>query len=220
MQGLIIKDFVTVKRSYRVVAILILFFVVTGFMQKNGEYLLFIAPIFFTTITITTFAYDTAAKWDIYALSMPVTRKELVLSKYAVALLFSLLGSAVSLLLVGVVCLLKGERFTSDFLIAAWVSLGAGLTIISILLPLIYKFGTEKARLMMFAVFLAPSIASAIASVILTAIRFDIRVTEELITAFATKWIPTLVILSPVFIAVVFGASYLVSRTVFFKKEL
>ena len=46
---------------------------------------------------VTAFSFDEKAKWDKYALSMPVSRRDLVLSKYIFGLGFCVLAFAVNM---------------------------------------------------------------------------------------------------------------------------
>ena len=71
-------------------------------------------------MSIYSFSYDSLAKWDRFGLSLPVTRKEVVASKYILSLLFCLIGTALSFLLSSIVLYFKpvkdfGLNGPSDF---------------------------------------------------------------------------------------------------------
>lgn len=209
MLGLIVKDFLISKRYTRTILLLLAFYAVFGFLQKDGgAFLLFMTPLFFTMMTITAFAYDNAAKWDAYALSMPVLRSDIVFSKYASALIFSVSGSVLSFILTAIISLIKGEAFSQEIITGALCALGAALLLISLLLPLIYKFGVEKARLMMIAVFVLPSVLG----MAIVQSGFKPEIDENMAK--------TMIVLSPILVMAVFAGSYFISNAIFSKKEL
>ena len=209
MLGLIVKDFLISKRYTRTMLLLLAFYSIFGFLQKDGgAYLLFMTPLFFVMMTITTFAYDNAAKWDAYALSMPVLRNDMVFSKYAATLIFSFAGTLLSVIFTTIIYLIKGEVLSQELIFGALGALGAALLLISILLPLIYKFGVEKARLMMIAVFVVPTILGMV--IAQTGFKPDID----------DNTVKIMIILSLFVVIALLGISYLASCRIFAKKEL
>lgn len=55
--------------------------------------------LFSVMIPMSAIAYDDKAKWDRYALTMPVSRRDLVISKYLLALAFAGLAVLIELFL-------------------------------------------------------------------------------------------------------------------------
>lgn len=205
--GLIIKDVLVSKRYMRTIFLLLAFYVLFSFAMGSSSFILFMTPLFFTLMTITTFAYDTTAKWNSYALTMPVTRGDLVFSKYVVSALYALSGCVLALVVSVVINLILGQPLTGELGLVVLGALGASLLIISIVLPLIFKFGVEKARLVMFAVFVIPSILGVLLP------KSGLPMPSE-------EFLKTLAILSPFLVVAVFVGSYLISNRVFAKKDL
>ncbi len=207
MTGLIVKDFLVSKRYMRTIFLLLAFYVLFSFAMGSSSFILFMTPLFFTMMTITSFAYDNAAKWNAYALTMPVTRGDLVFSKYIVSALYALSGCVLALAVSAVVDLVSGRPLTGELGMMVLGALGASLTIISIVLPLIFKFGVEKARMMMVAVFVIPSVLAVVLP------QSGIPMPSE-------ELLKSLAILSPFLVVAVFVGSYFLSNRIFSKKDL
>lgn len=157
MRGLILKDILNMK-SY--VKILVLVFAAQAFIfipKGDVSFLSGFIILLCTMMVITTISYDHLAKWDKYALTMPITRKEIVLSKYVIFIVFSISGA-----IIGNIFTLVGGYFIKSInvveaMIGSVSILAVDLILGSIILPLLYKFGPEKARLLIILVTLIPT---------------------------------------------------------------
>jgi len=94
MWGLLHKDLKTISLQGRVLAIMVVFYL-TFFLLSEAEDAL-ISVVTFSIVLmgilfpITALSYDEKAKWEHYALTMPISRNMLVWSKYLLVLLFTL----------------------------------------------------------------------------------------------------------------------------------
>ena len=206
MLGLMIKDFYLSKKYFRSVFLIIAMFTLFSVLGQS-TFLSGIITLFFAMVSITTCAYDDLAKWDKYALTMPVTRSDVVFAKYTVMLLFSVTGTLISVLIAIISCLVKGAPITGDLFLSAVLILEIALLMMSILLPLIYKFGVEKARLMLMIVVMVPTMAI----VFLQQAGFSIP---------NAGIIQMLLSFSPLILLVIMGISFWVSNGLYQKKEL
>ena len=101
MKGLIIKDLCVIKNQMKTLLLVLAFFVIFSIINEDATFILFLVPFYMIMILITTFNYDEFNKWDSYCNSLPLSRKEIVKSKY-------ILFNATSLIvLIGVVEVLK-----------------------------------------------------------------------------------------------------------------
>ncbi|MCI9625882.1 MAG: ABC-2 transporter permease [Clostridia bacterium] len=152
MKGLLYKDFYCLKQNMKYIfAILLLYGFI--FIPQGNSSILGAVVIIFPMLVITTLSYDHAGKWDRFALTMPVTRKMLVRSKYILFLIMLLFG-----MLIGAVFSAAGLLFRQDFdimeiMVEIMAVAVAALWFGIILLPLIYKFGVERARLFLLLLF-------------------------------------------------------------------
>lgn len=156
MKGLILKDLINLKSTFKMLGVMIFVFAVIYIPQGNG-FVFGMIILMFSMMVVTTISYDDLAKWDAYALTMPVTRKEIVLSKYLVMALSNTLG-AVLALIVGIIgSMIMGQSFSTEVLAIIGVLYLIAFSFGSLMVPLIYRFGAEKARIMMFLCALIPT---------------------------------------------------------------
>lgn len=148
MKGLLLKDILVLKSYARTLGILIVFYLVFGIAWDNVFFFAGMSGILCVMMVMSSFSYDNYAKWDKYGASLPVTRADMVGAKYLLALVMMGLGAVVT----GLMCLVFALVRKGDVSTLLPVMLGtttAGVFLISVLLPCIYKFGAEKARLVL-----------------------------------------------------------------------
>lgn len=159
MLGLLIKDFLTLKRYAKTAAFLVIIYAFWGYLADNSTMLVAFLTIFFAMISVTSIAYDDAVHWNRYALTMPINRNLLVFSKYVLGLLLCLMGMVISL--AGTLLLSAANQTTvniEEILATMAVSAAIGVISISIYMPFALWLGVEKSRAIMIAIFLVPSI--------------------------------------------------------------
>lgn len=160
MKGLIIKDFLVLKKTGRVFLMLMgLYLIMTIFMNTDmGPLMVFICGM----LSISTFAYDEQAKWDAYALTMPISKRDLVRSKYVLAIILCFIGAVAGVIL-SVASNLDAPLIDwGGILIASGIALCASYVFNSLALPLLYKFGAEKSRVILLACYAVPLIGASL----------------------------------------------------------
>ena len=222
VKGLIIKDLLNLS-SYKTTLLIILIFCSIGMVGTDAVNA---APIFITVmigmIVLSTFNYDEASHAEKYILSLPLTRKEIVMSKYVLAIVANILGSIVGILLtiiiVNVINVIRPEDLIKlDFenLSITAVSGIFGVALIqAIQIPSVYRFGAEKGRIQMFLLLFLLVLMIAGVGFLITKIGFDINI--EKINRFMNHFgIPILILVS----AILYYISYKISYKIFKKKE-
>lgn len=158
MKALIIKDLLALRKSLKTTAVMLVFFVVYALFMKSATYLATMAVLFFSMLSVSSFSYDELARWEPFALSLPIGRRQVVLSKYALGVLLALVGSLIGLA-VSFAAPLLGD--TSDLgmrLVLVWVLFCVAVVFVSVLTPLIYRFGVERSRIFTIGVFALPTL--------------------------------------------------------------
>ncbi len=159
MKGLLLKDLYMARkycRSYLfIVGAFTIIAIVAPFLEgENGSTLFLSAyPILLAgIIPVNLIAYEEKSKWSQYAGIFPYTKKELVSVKYldmlmalGIALVLAALSQGVNLLVTGSFRLEVYALILAGFLVM-------GLISPCILLPVIFWLGTEKGRVVYFAV--------------------------------------------------------------------
>lgn len=144
MKALLLKDYCVLWKQLRFFLLFILIFSALpgGF---NGVF----AVTYAALLPYSCIAYDERSKWDQLAAMMPYTARDLVLSRYVLGWIAAAGACALSLVLQGVFSTLLETGFYPITLVLAFF---ACLTTLAITLPLIFRFGVERGRLLMFLI--------------------------------------------------------------------
>jgi len=205
MKGLILKDLINLKSTFKMLGVMMLFFAVV-FIPQGNSFIFGIIILMFAMMVVTTISYDDLAKWDAYALTMPVTRKEMVLSKYLVMAILNTLGAVLSLIVGAVGSVIMGQSFDLEILAIIGAIYLIALIFGSVIIPLIYKFGTEKARLMLILCALLPT------ALMLLAEQFNVPLPTT-----GNPWIYLILLIGFSVTGVIL--SYLISLKIYSQKE-
>ncbi len=151
MTGLILKDLLNLKQQMKSLLIVLAVWLFISVMNGNGYFFGGFFVMYVVMIPMTTMSMDERSKWERYALTMPVTRTELVLSRYVLSLLTALVG----LVLTFIVCWVMSKN-PVESLNVSLALLCVGTIFASLVLPIIFKMGVDKGRIIMMIVFLVP----------------------------------------------------------------
>lgn len=160
MKGLLLKDLFGLKRFIKTILVFFGILLLIGFINDSGSSFYTGIIIMYTVmLTITSFSIDESTKWMQYALSMPIKRTTIILEKYVLGLLLSVAGVLISLLMEEILIVTMHHNWTVEVLISEAMIFLVGIIMLSVLIPLLYRFGTEKARLMLIVIFALPFLA-------------------------------------------------------------
>ena len=97
MKSLILKDLYNIGHNMKSM-LLVLVILAVGLISSAGtESYVVASGVICGTMVITTFSFDNMSKWPRYAMIMPVSRKDLVASKFIVLLIFAVGGAIAGL---------------------------------------------------------------------------------------------------------------------------
>ena len=211
MLGLIKKDLLLLKSNlvyFFVIALIYSLLIVEG---TFGISFILVLPIIAVIMFLSTFSYDDFNKWDAYAITLPVLRKNIIKSKYIATLIIILGSSLLGLLISLLISVLPNQIFSLDIFIEEFLSAILGAIIfISIMFPLIYKIGIEKARISVFVVVFGLLI---VFNFLGGFIDFS-RVLDKL-NSLSDVWFIVIPIIAMLFILV----SYIITSRIYLKKE-
>ena len=159
MIGLITKDFLVMRKTLMSYLTLVVLYIVLAYLDlfDYGFIITFIQMVL-AVMPISAFAYDELAKWDRYAMSLPLGRSGVVRARYLFVLALTLLTVAAGL--AGTALLyLTHQSVPLEMFVTLMVSTTIGLLIPTILLPVSYKLGPERARPFLYAIVFIPTIA-------------------------------------------------------------
>lgn len=207
MRGLILKDLFILKQNYKTFFVLIIFFILAMFQNSSAASFTSVINAVFTMMITTTISYDNLAKWDKYALTMPITRKEMVLSKYICSIIFNLIGLVLGIVIVFAMGIVRNNLNITEIFISAISSAIVMIIFISLMFPLVYKFGVEKFRIFLILIFMIPVF-------FILALRNMTNVGELI-----DKWLIYIIISVPIIAVIGFVLSYFISIKIYENKE-
>lgn len=149
MRGLVMKDAYVLLKQMKFFAVLMLFMAAMPNTFTRG-----FAIMYASMLPITAMSFDEQAKWDYYAAMMPYRKKDLALSKYVVGLLFTLIVCVVEVLSIFVTAAVKSQppELMQEYLLGVPMLASAAALLMAINLPIIFKMGAERGRLVYMAI--------------------------------------------------------------------
>ena len=219
IEGLIIKDLLQLKTYRKTLISFIVIFSITPILQYTGgggtgifNMLPIMITLGFGMFSIASFNYDEAAKADRYIKSLPISSKEIVLSKYILTIYATILGGALGILLAFIISSIFAKEYDIEIIVQALGGI-LGMSIVeAIQIPCIYRFGAEKARMQIFLVMVILFVIGAllVGGLIYWVQRLDIE----------TMKIEALMpLIFAGFTALVYKVSYNISYKIYEKKE-
>lgn len=143
MKGLLYKDFCILMRQMRIFMFAILLLCVVN------EQLVTFAILYAAMLPYSTLAYDEQSQWLRFAAMTPCRPLDIVLSKYLLGWLLMGCTAGISLLLNAMI-----GRLGTELSAAAVISaLAAGLICLAVMLPVMFRFGVERARMGVILIF-------------------------------------------------------------------
>lgn len=145
MIGLLKKDFFILWHAYRKNLALVLVLYTCMALALNATFMIFFFAWVSGFYIMGGLSIDNYSKWDLYAASLPVSKRQIVGAKFVLIAIALLISFAISTLLCGLLTLLHGEPFFENVL-SAFAVCFVCLAYFGVSLALSYKFGVEKAR--------------------------------------------------------------------------
>lgn len=159
MMGLILKDIYTLKKQWKVMLVIFAFYFFISIMGQDAGYFSIMTVIYSFLLPITALAFDEQSHWDKYALALPLSRTAIVLSKYVLAIGINLVMTAITLIVnLAFIYYYDLEIIPIELLALTLGACTVGIIILAVMMPLFFKFGVEKARMVMIVVVLLPTV--------------------------------------------------------------
>lgn len=168
MKGLLWKDLYVAAKYCRAYLLLVGAFLVFSAFSGENLFVIFYPCILASMVPMNLLAYDAQFKWEQYAGTLPYTREQLVSAKY----LIGLFTAGAVLVLTGIAQAVR-LSLGGGFRLGEFGNLMAVMFILSLIapsisLPLMYRFGVEKGRILYLVTIGVFCGASALASILLS----------------------------------------------------
>ena len=216
MKGLIIKDLLFIKSTWKHLIIMFIGSLLISIAAGNYLLAVCVLPVMLLSSGINTFQTDEFYNTESYILSFPLSRKKIVLSKYLFTLLMLLISTYIGLVIYYLISIIIHPGFNglnADMLKQFLMLEFSALFVDSIFYPVIYKFGCEKSRLVLLSILMLLLGIGAIASVYINTANIKIDF-EKIVDFLQTYGVYTL----GIFVAVCLTISYFLS-IIFYKKK-
>lgn len=162
MKSLILKDLFNIGHNAKSMLFILVVFAIALIPFSGVESYILVCAILCSMMIVTTFSFDDNSKWTRYSMIMPISKKDLVAGKFIVLAIFCAIGSLFGLI-VGFIGGLITNKISFNLLgvgellfltLVAWV---ISLIFGSMSIPLVFKFGAEKGRVLLLVSFLIPA---------------------------------------------------------------
>lgn len=146
MKGLILKDFYNLRSSFKQTVFFNILFITFGVVFKNPIFIFTLIAMLGFNFPLACFTYDEKVDFYSYGLSLPLSRRQIVLARYLTT--FILLVSSVGIislvnifLIVPRMDIILLDSMASIFSITATI-----VVLLNIMIPLSFKSGVEATR--------------------------------------------------------------------------
>lgn len=149
MTGLILKDFLILRKSLRSYLLMLVVYAAIAFSGVwSADIVGVMTVVMVGLLPMNVFAYDKQCSWDTYCLALPVGRTKTVAARYLCVLLLCLFSTALTAVIGFALFAVGRIEEPAEFLISCSTMGLIAVLVNAIMLPLLYKFGPERARMM------------------------------------------------------------------------
>ncbi len=209
MLGLIKKDFLLIKANLKSMMIIFIVYLILAFQGTFD--VTFIVPLIGIMLFISTFSYDDFNNWNSYAVTLPNGRKNVVRAKYIASIILTAVLVIVALAIGVGIGYAKTNNINIEEIISSLMgTILSSVIIISLLYPIVFKFGATNGRIILFAVVFGIAGIGALISqfVDMTPIINMINELDNYV-----------LIAIPIISIMLLGISYLISNKIYQNKE-
>lgn len=148
MSGLFVKDLALLMQRRSSILILMVVGAVMGF-SMDGSFVVGYITMLTAILTLGTISYDEFDNGYPFLLTLPITRKLYVQSKYLFSAVLGLVGWAFAIVVYVACSFARSIHLTGEDLLGALIFIPFFLLIIAVMIPLQLKYGAEGSRIVM-----------------------------------------------------------------------
>lgn len=148
MSGLFVKDLALLMQRRSSILILMVVGAVMGF-SMDGSFVVGYITMLTAILTLGTISYDEFDNGYPFLLTLPITRKLYVQSKYLFSAVLGLVGWAFAIVVYIACNFARRIHLTGEDLLGALIFIPFFLLIIAVMIPLQLKYGAEGSRIVM-----------------------------------------------------------------------
>ena len=147
MKGLLIKDYYMLVKYFKTYLLLVGVMAIVVMFSSSTPVFIIYPVIMANMLPVSLINYDELSHFDKYYQTMPISKTQYVTGKYLASLIFQLLSVFIFTVAYGI-SLVMGSEFEINklFSLVSFMIFLVGV-LPSILLPFVFKYGSEKGRL-------------------------------------------------------------------------
>lgn len=158
MTALVVKDLMTIQRQLKTQAFILIPMLFFSILMGQGS-IIFSFILFILVIqAITALTYDELCSWDKYVNTLPISKSEIVLSKYMLSLVLMLIGLIIALPVVFIINHFTNDWETANFFLTFNLLIGAAFCLLALILPIYIKYGSIKGRIVLIVLCFIPGL--------------------------------------------------------------
>ena len=208
MIGMIKKDLFMIKNNYKSLVIAMAIFIFYSIMFEMD--MSFFLPFMGLMVCISTLNYDEYNNWYAYATTLPQGKINVVNSKYLTTIGVTSILTIVSILFSFIIGNVRGTFNIDESLSTIMGELLAIIFMMSILFPILFKYGSEKGRMAMIMIGMI-----IFGIVFLVKDVFHIEISSDIIIFLDKYFLIIFIVVSIILISV----SYYISKKIYLHRE-
>lgn len=209
MVGLMKKDFLLIKANIKSMIIIFIVFFIFAFQGTFD--IAFIVPIIGIMLFISTFSYDDFNNWNSYAVTLPDGRKNVVRAKYVASIILAVALGTLCLAISMAISYVRTNNINFDDTLSLLMgTILSSVIIISLLYPIMFKYGATNGRIIMSVMIFGIAGIGVMLEKFID-MTFLINMINELDNY--------MFIAVPVISIILLGISYLISSKIYINKE-
>ncbi len=162
MAGLVKNEFLTMRKVILLyAAVLVVYYLMGVFFSARMSGVQVFAVFFAGMLVISSFSYEEKSGWNVYVNVLPVSCAQIVMSKYVFSLICTTAAGAFGMIIQCAMNVVKQEPIFNEVWVACMAVIVASL-FLAVVLPVLFKAGAEKSRVILMMIFLIPFTAAII----------------------------------------------------------
>lgn len=154
MKGLLIKDLFLMKNQMRSAGLIALIGIMLAFTNPNPEFLISYIIFIFAIFSMSTISYDEMDNGMSFLFTLPLSRRKYVLSKYVLGISVTCIAALFSQLIILIPAFVNSSGTAlSETLAVGFIVLCCAIILLGFEIPVQFKFGMEKSRIIIFGSF-------------------------------------------------------------------
>lgn len=149
MKGLLLKEIYYLKKFRNSLMIFFILWILNFMRKDNYLIAVLILPYMYSFMGTVGIDEDAKSKWNKYALTMPINKRRLVLSKYILAYGLMIVSFGISFI---ITYLYHGLSFEPRNFIYILMGLNTVILFIGLYLPLVFKYNSTNGVIVLFII--------------------------------------------------------------------